>query len=105
MHFKTIALETLRQYPEVYRKLRENRAVLPALDNYASELKTSHEAWTHQLFRKHPGLSPMQIRSQALELATRELKEHLRSASPPSAEDDLSLDDAMNFLRKATPTA
>ena len=44
-------------------------------------------------------------RSQALELATRELEEHLRSDSPPSAEDDFFLDDAMTFLRKATPTA
>ena len=105
MHYKSIIHDLLHQRPQMHDQLRKSRKLLPTLEQYARELKTSHEAWTHQLFRKNPDLSPLQIRSQALELATRELEEHLRSDSPPSAEDDFSLDDAMTFLRKATPTA
>ena len=105
MHYKTIALELLRQYPETYQKLRRSKSVLPALDRYASDLKASHEEWTAQLLGSNPGSNPVQIGSEALEIAIHELKERFRSDSPPSEADGFPLDDAMNFLRRHTPTA
>ena len=76
-----------------------------SIGRYANELKASHEAWTDQFAQKRPWADPVQLASEALELATRELEEHLRSDSPKSEEDGFSLDDAMSFLRRHTPTA
>ena len=45
MQYKTIVLELLQQRPEMHDQLRRNRMLLPTLELYASELKTSHEAW------------------------------------------------------------
>ena len=74
MHYKTMILELLRQQPAFYRQLRQDQAVLPALDRYARELKASHEAWMGQLCQTKPGSDPLQVKSQALEIALRELR-------------------------------
>jgi hypothetical protein len=105
MHYKTIALELLLELPEVCRKLRDSRDMLPALDRYARELKASHKAWTERLSAARPGSDPAQINSEALELAIRELEERLRSDSPHDPAAALSLDEAMNFIRRPSSTA
>jgi hypothetical protein len=105
MHYKTIALDLLRQYPELYRQLRQEKAVLPALDRYARELKASHQAWTERLSAHRPGSDLVQTESEGLELAIQELEVRLRLDSPRNPADALSLDDAMTFIRRPTSTA
>jgi hypothetical protein len=72
---------------------------------YASELKTSHEAWKEQLSGARPGSESSQIASEALELALKDLEERLPSESPPNDHEPLSLDAAMAFIRRHTPRA
>ena len=49
MQYKTIILELLQQRPEIHEQLRKDRKLLPAMEFYARELKTSHEAWKETL--------------------------------------------------------
>ncbi len=44
MHYKTIVLELLQeQYPALHEKLRKERTLLAALDDYAAALKCRHD--------------------------------------------------------------
>ena len=105
MLFKTIVLELLRQRPELHEQLRSQRLLLPTLERYASELKTSHETWKSLLAQANPYSDESQIASQALEMALKELEDRLPSASPPEENDPLSLEGAMTFVRRHTPPA
>ena len=69
------------------------------------ELKASHEAWKEQLSQARPGSDPSQIASEAMELAMQDLRDRLPSASPRDETEPMSLDAAMNFLRRHTPPA
>ena len=79
--------------------------LLPTLNHYSSELKTSHEAWKDRLLQAKPGSSPSQIASEALEIALKELEDSLPPASPPDETEPLSLDAAMAFIRRHMPPA
>jgi hypothetical protein len=104
MKYKTMIRELLRQRPEMYRRLRDNRTLLRTMDLYAKELKASHEAWKDRLSQTKPGSDPSQIAAEALEMALQQLG--LPSEPPPAdASDPLSLDAAMAFLRRHTPPA
>jgi hypothetical protein len=103
MHYKTIIFELLQQRQEMYDRFRKERLLLPAVDHYAQELKDSHEAWKELLSALRPGSDPSQIASEALEMALTEMEGRLPSASPPN--DQLSLDAAIAFIRRATPPA
>jgi len=105
MQYKTIVLGMLEQRPELYEQLRSQRMVLPALDRYALELKSLHQAWMELLVQRKPETDPAQLSSQALELAIQALEDFLPSASPPTEDETLSLDGAMAFLRRHTPPA
>src|SRR5262249_17807681 len=103
--YKTITLELIQEQPELYERLRSGKLLLTAMDAYAIDLKASHDAWKARLGRAGPGSAPAQIASEALELAIEDLR-RLLSASEPSGEaDSLSLDAAMSFLRRTTPSA
>ena len=67
----------------MHDQLRKDRKLLPTLELYARELKTSHEAWKETLVQARPGSDPSQIASEALEMALKELEDRLPSASPP----------------------
>jgi hypothetical protein len=105
MHYKTITLELLREQPALYEQLRSSKRLLPAMDAYAIDLKASHETWKDRFGQARPGRDSGQIASEALELAIEELKDRLASASPKDEAEPLSLDAAMNFIRKASPPA
>jgi hypothetical protein len=107
MHYKTIVLELLQQYPRLHRNLQSRRTLLQALDHYASTLQDRHDHWTHILGQKHPGRAPAQLSSQALELALQDLRDSLPSESAPNADtpEEWCLDAAMAFLRHHTPPA
>ena len=106
MHYKTIVLELIQQqYPALHEQLRQSRTLLQAVNDTATALKRYHEDWTDRLTQAKPDSDPSQIASQALELALEDLRENLPSASPPSGEEALSLDAAMNYLRRHSPPA
>ena len=105
MQYKTIILELLQQRPQMHDQLRKNRKLLPAMEYYARELKTSHETWKENLSQAKPGSDPSQISSEALELALKELEDCMPTGSPPNDNEPLSLDAAMAFIRRHTPPA
>jgi hypothetical protein len=105
MHYKTIALELLEQYPELYERLRRSRILLTILDLCATELASRHLAWERQIAHQKPGSHPNQVASEALELAVEQLRDRLASVSPPDETGSLTLDDTMAFLREHIPSA
>ena len=107
MHYKTIMLELLQQYPELHRELVSSKTLLSTLDRYAADLKARHENWTQTLSRERPQSAPSQIASEALELALQELRDALPVESRPNDDspEPFSLDAAMAHLRRHTPPA
>jgi hypothetical protein len=103
MLYKTIVLNLLRQRRELHNQLKANRTLLQEVDRYAQELKANHEAWQVNLSQARPDSDPSQIRSEALEMALKELEERL----PVSEEDSeaLSLKGAIAYIRELTPPA
>jgi chromosome segregation ATPase len=105
MQYKTITLELLRERPALYERLRSTKRLLTAMDAYASDLKSSHDEWKDRISRANPGRDPIQVAIEALEMAIQELQERLPSESPRDEAEPLSLDGAMDFIRRHTPTA
>jgi hypothetical protein len=103
--YKTIVLELIHARPELYERLRSSKRLLTAMDAYAIELKASHEHWKDRLGRANPGSDPSQLASEALELAVRALRARLPSESPRDEAEPISLNAAMDFLRRHTPPA
>ena len=105
MQYKTIIHEMLQQRTELHSQLRKDRKLLPAMEIYARELKTSHEGWKEVLTGLRPGSDPSQIVSEALEIALKEMEDRLPTASPSNEQEALSLDGAMAFIRRHTSRA
>ena len=105
MQYKTIVLELLQQQPQRYDQLRKDRKLLTTMESHARELKTSHEGWTRLLAPARPGSDPVQIASEALEIAVKELEDRLSAASSQNDSEALFLDAAMLFLRHPTRRA
>ena len=82
MHYKSIIHDLLQQRPQMHDQLRKSRKLLPTLEQYAKELKTSHEAWKEMLSQLRPGSDPTQISSEAMEMAVKEMEDRLPSESP-----------------------
>jgi len=99
MQYKTIILELLQQRPQIHEQLRQERKLLPTLEIYAKELKESHEAWREQLSQANPGSEVNQIASEAMEMALKDLEDRLPPVSQADDQDELSLDQAMAFVR------
>ena len=102
MQYKTIVLELLQQRPEIHEQLRKDRKLLTTMEQYARELKTSHEAWKETLAQERPDTDQGQITFEALGMAIKELEERLPGASSSSDNETLSLDTAMAFIRNHT---
>ena len=105
MHYKTIICELLQQRPQMHEQLRKDRKLLTVLENYARELKASHQGWMHLLTQMRPGSDLSQISSEALEIAVKELEDRLPVESQQSESKTLFLDAAMLFLSRRTPRA
>ena len=58
MLYKTIVLELIQEQPALHERLRTSRTLLPTMNSYASELKTSHEAWQKAAHPGEAGLRP-----------------------------------------------
>jgi predicted nuclease with TOPRIM domain len=99
MHYKSIVLELLEDRPRLKERLQRERQLLLTLEIYAQELKAGHEAWKTRLTHMRPESSPLQIASEALELALSDLEQRLPSES--NADDEtFSLDAAMACRRR-----
>jgi hypothetical protein len=99
MHYKTIVLELLQDRPRLRDRLQNERRMRRTMEQYAQELKTSHEAWRELLSQARPGSNPAQIKSEALELALNELEDRLPTESE-AGEGTASLDAAMVQLKE-----
>ena len=102
MQYKTIVLELLQQRPEIHEQLRVNRRLLPTVELFARELKSSHETWKETLGQERPGSDQSQIASEAMEMALKELEDRLPTVSQPTDNEPLSLDAAMASIRNHT---
>jgi hypothetical protein len=105
MHYKTIILERIRQDRELHNRLKQSGTLAATLDQYAQELKRLHEALKADLAMARPQSDPGSINSEALEMALNEMENRFASESPSDDANSLSLEGAMAFLRRATPTA
>src|SRR5271165_6677970 len=111
MHYKAIILELLQeQYPTLHEQLRASRTLLATMNDTAIDLRAAHHAWMAKLRQANPGLDPSRISSEALEMALQDLRDSLDglpSASEPNGAETetLSLDAAMEFIRRPTPRA
>jgi hypothetical protein len=102
MQYKTIVLELLKERTELHEQLRKERKLLPTLELYAKELRTSHQAWKDLLSQMRPGSDQSQVASEALEIALKELQDRLPSASRRDSDEAVFLDAAMMFIRRPT---
>jgi hypothetical protein len=102
MHYKTIILEMLEQRPKMREELRQSRKLLPTLEFCASALKDSHEEWKDRLLEAKPDSDPSQIASKAMELALKDMEDHLPSESNQHESETLSLDQAMAYISRPT---
>ena len=84
MKYKTIVLELLEQQPELYERLRSQQQLLATLDRYALDLKASHESVKESLAQARPGSDPIQVASEAMEIAIQELIDRLNGEVFPS---------------------
>ena len=105
MHYKTIILEMLQENPALYEKLQSSKRLVPAIEQYATELKILHDYWKDQLGQRRLESHPIQLASEAMELAVENMGRRLRSASPQGAAEPLSLDAAISFIRPLSPNA
>jgi hypothetical protein len=101
MHYKTIVLEMLQDRPQLRDLLQRQRRMLAAVEQYAQELKTSHEVWQERLSQARPGSNPTQILSEAMELALNELEDRLPSESE-AGEGTASFGTAMAQLKETS---
>jgi hypothetical protein len=105
MLYKTTVLELLNQRRQMQEQPHRTGKLLTALEFYARELKTRHEAWKELLTQAKPGHDQNQITSMALEMALKELEDRLPPAFGPNATGPLSLEAAMAFVRSHMPSA
>ena len=105
MQYKTIIYELLQQRTQMHEQLRKERKLLTTMEFYAKELKESHEAWEETLGQQRPGSDPIQVSSEAMEIALKELEDRLPAESPQSESEALFLDEAMAFIRRPTSRA
>jgi hypothetical protein len=105
MPYKTIVLELLQEHPALYERLRSGRMLLTAMESHAADLRSSHLDWMDRLRRENPASAPAQTASEAMEYAVQELRDRLQGESMPSEPEAFSLDAAMNYIRRHTPTA
>jgi hypothetical protein len=105
MLYKTIVIELLHTHLELYEQLRSSKRLLPAMEAYAIELKALHEEWKNRISQWRPGSDSSQVESEALELAIERFRDRLPSESATDETEPLSLDAAMNYLRRHSPVA
>ena len=98
MQYKTIVLEMLKERKELHEQLRLTRRLRPTMEACATELKASHESWKQTLSESNPASDPVQISSEAMELALTELEDRLPNELTQDDRELPTLDGAMAYL-------
>ena len=101
--YKTIILEMLRSHRELAHQLKTERRQLEVVIKLAEELKQIHSDLQAQLTAARPNSDPSQIASEALEMAMKQIEDGLNANS--ETDSPPSLDGAMAYLKRHTPTA
>ncbi len=105
MQYKTIALELLEQRPHMHEQLCQQRKLMDAMEATAAWLKNRHEGWKLRLSKAATPVDRVQIGSEAMELAVKDLEDSLPLESPAGEDEPFALDKAMAFLCNHTPHA
>lgn len=100
MQYKTIVMEMLEFRTEIKARLSQEGSPLETLDRLAMELKSLHESYKEQIAHSRANSHPVQISSEALEMALQELEDRLLLASPIEEPEPFTLDGAMAFIRR-----
>jgi hypothetical protein len=98
--YKTIVLEMLQDHPAMYDKLLSTRTLLATLEEYASDLRNRHQIWMELLSEAKPDRDPIQIASEAGELAIEELQKRLACGQTLHEDEAFSLDRATAFISR-----
>ena len=107
MLYKTITLALIRENRELHEHgCAWERTLLSTLNTLGRSVgRAATKPWIEIIARKRPGSGSSQIASDATgDRQIQELQERLRSDSLPSA-DERSLDAAMAYLHRHTPSA
>ena len=102
MLYKTIVLQILEDRTDLYEQLRSTRTLRSTMESLATELRNLHLTWQETLATARPGSDPTQIASEAMEVAIKALEDRLPSVSPRNVEEELSLDEAMAYIKNHT---
>lgn len=102
--YMTIVLELLEQRPGISDPLRKQGKLPATVERLAWQLRTSHQDWKETLQRSKPNSDPSQIASEAMELAVRQMEDHLLLAFPPDDQKERSPDEAIVSIRAHTPS-
>ena len=84
LHYKTIVLELLHQYPTLDEELRAQRPRPQAPDRSLTGIKAGHDFETEQIAQARPHTAPKQMASVAPEMALEELRKRLSAESQTS---------------------
>ena len=104
MPYKTIVLGLIEQQPELHERLRKSKTMLRAMDLLAIELKESHET----LKPAHPvaaGQRPEPGRKHNAGDRGQGTAAPPGFRLAPNESETFSLDEAMSYLRRRTPSA
>jgi hypothetical protein len=102
MQYKTIALEMIQERPQWHEELRSSNSLLSTVNQYAQTLREIHLAAIEQLRQARPEPSPLQLSSEAMEMALKQLEQSLPT-EPQSDAKVFSLDAAMQYIKRHTP--
>ncbi len=104
MHYKTIVLDLIEQRPELHQQLMLSRTMPQLLHRLTIALATCHRQWMAAL-QARPSRNPTQLSQTAMEFALQELLDSLQPESPADDAEPLSLEAAIEFIRRHTPRA
>lgn len=99
--YKTIVLQLLENQRELFAELQRQRKVLPTMERCARELKELHESWKDLLSRRRPWSDPIQIASDAMEIALGELQNRW-PFDPSASEEDSESAEAVRRVRRSS---
>lgn len=102
MNYRTIVLRLIQRHQLTYQHLCSSQRLMPTVDLYAEQLKANHHSWNGRLVKANPGYNPVQLQSESLELAIRDLENYLVAHFQANDNNRISLDSAMAFIRART---
>lgn len=103
MQYQTIVLGILQDRPLLQNELVANNSLSSTTEKLATQLRDNHLLILGQLQQAEPNQSPIQLSSEAMEIAVNQLLELLTDNQETDTSETLSLDGAMAFLKQHTP--